>query len=165
MTVLVLVVVVVRPVVGDRGGALVELAGRDEPCLEQHVLQRVEPVLVVAAPSPSAPSRPCAAISAIRRARKILEVDRAGVVERDREAERPALPRRLEDELAVLRAAAPPAPVADRECVGPSTTSCDAPAAAAQRKPGADHAVARDERGELLLAQPSVPCGRIGSTR
>ena len=66
----VLVVVVVRPLVGDLGGARVELVCRDDALLEQDVLQRVEPVLVVAAAVRRPHPRARLAISAIRRARK-----------------------------------------------------------------------------------------------
>ena len=95
MTVLVLMVMVVRPGVRDRGGALADLRRRHKLLLSEHVLEGVQPVLVVAAP--------VAVGSMFELVRsdlgdqafsELLEVDRSGIVKGDRETERPALPRR-----------------------------------------------------------------------
>ena len=102
MTVRVAVIVVVVESVRDLGGALAELGRRDDLLLDEHVLQRVEPALVVGAAVLADAVLGLVGGDLGDQARaEDLVVDRTGVVQRDRNPERTALPRRLEDELAV----------------------------------------------------------------
>ena len=86
-----------RPLVGDRDRPRVELDLGHYALFEHDALQRIEPALVV---------RPAANVILVlgdlrdEERAEALEVDRAGVVEGNGDAERAALPRGLEDELA-----------------------------------------------------------------
>src|SRR5215469_3526206 len=86
----------------EHGQPLPQVLGPDEPFRAHHPLQRPQPALVVAPALTGGMGGLPRGDLADQRLPEVLPVDAPGVMERERHPERPALPRRGEDQLTVV---------------------------------------------------------------
>src|SRR5262249_44029152 len=142
-------------------GPVGQRAGVDQALGAGRPLQRAEPALVVA---PALSGRiGCLPVTdlADQRLAEVLPVDQSGLVERQRQPERPALPRRGEHQLAVVtRRCGRPGGVEEVGRVGVSSGTIHGAAASATPTMASRVTSAASSSSE----SPSVPAGRIGKT-
>lgn len=129
------VIVVVCALVRDRVGLPRDLVNGDDAALDEQPLERVVPALVVAPGVPDGPGP------------EFLPLDDAALAQRHREPERAALPRRVEDKLAV--------PAGQRRLVHGHDSGRPVPTMLSR--------VTSAASSSSLMS--SVPGGRIGTTR